>query len=66
MQAIEWDGTAEVLIRDLSTLAVARQDPEYIEHLAPEEEFLFDTRPGGMAVTMGTVEVYLRDGKVLE
>jgi hypothetical protein len=47
MQVIEWDGTAEVLIRDLSTLAVARQDPEYIEHLAPEEEFLFDSDLGG-------------------
>ncbi|KAF8242228.1 hypothetical protein K440DRAFT_664883 [Wilcoxina mikolae CBS 423.85] len=66
MQVIEWDGTAEVLVRDISTFAVALQDPEYIEHLAPEEEFLFDKRPGGMAVTIGTVDVYLRDGKVLD
>ncbi|KAF8545114.1 hypothetical protein BDD12DRAFT_906013 [Trichophaea hybrida] len=65
IQVIEWDCTAEVLVRHISTFAVVLQDPEYIEHLAPEEQFLFDKRPGGMAVAIGTVEVYLKDGKVL-
>ena len=62
----EWDGMAEVLVRDLEGYKKALGDPEYLGELKAEEEFLFDGGAEGMAVTVGYEVVFLEGGEALE
>jgi hypothetical protein len=61
----DWDGWAEMIAPDPGIFVRARTDDEYKNKIKEEEEYLFDSSPGGMEVAMGTVEVHLKDGEIV-
>ncbi|KAM0259619.1 hypothetical protein ACHAQJ_003198 [Trichoderma viride] len=58
-----FDGYVEFMVRSPEDLFKATQDPEYPVKMQPDEEFMFEH--GKMQVTVGWVEVYVQDGKVV-
>lgn len=61
---VDWDGWAEMIAPDPGIFVRARAENEY-KNKIKEEEYLFGSSPGGMEVAMGTVEVHLKDEKIV-
>lgn len=51
------------MVRSADDLRKATQDPEYPVIVQPDQEFMFEH--GSMQVTVGWVETYVEDGKVV-
>lgn len=51
------------MVRSVDDLIKATQDPEYPEKMQPDEGYMFEH--GAMQLTVGWVETYVQDGKVV-
>lgn len=58
-----FDGYVEFMVHSPEDLWKATSDPEYPVKMQPDEQYMFDH--GKMQVTVGWVEVYVQDGKVV-
>lgn len=58
-----YDAYVEFMVRNVDDLMKATQDPEYPIKLQPDEAFMFEH--GKMELTVGWVETYVQDGKVV-
>lgn len=63
MALATYDGFVELLMHDLEDFKRARQDPFYIEKVAPDEAKMAD--PAKTQIIVGWEECYVLDGKVL-
>jgi hypothetical protein len=58
-----YDAHVEFMVRNVDDLLKATQDPEYPIKMQPDEAFMFEH--GKMELTVGWVETYVQDGKVV-
>ncbi|KAL6872026.1 EthD domain-containing protein [Trichoderma novae-zelandiae] len=58
-----FDAYIEFMVRSVEDLWRATADPEYPVKMQPDEEYMFEQ--GTMQVTVGWVEAYVQDGKVV-
>ncbi|KAM6484625.1 EthD domain-containing protein [Trichoderma sp. SZMC 28011] len=58
-----FDGYVEFFVNNPEDLWKATSDPEYPVKMHPDEQYMFDSSK--MQVTIGWVEVYIQDGKVV-
>ncbi|KAL6898858.1 hypothetical protein GGI43DRAFT_407128 [Trichoderma evansii] len=58
-----FDAYVEFTVRNVEDLMAATQDPEYPVKMQPDESFMFEQ--GKMQITVGWVETYVQDGKVV-
>ena len=58
-----FDAHVEFMVRSVDDLLKATQDPEYPVKMQPDEAFMFEH--GKMQLTVGWVETYVEDGKVI-
>jgi hypothetical protein len=52
-----------MMVRSVDDLLKATQDPEYAAKMQPDEAYMFEH--GSMELTVGWVETYVQDGKVV-
>ncbi|KAH8811069.1 EthD domain-containing protein [Xylogone sp. PMI_703] len=59
----EFDAHVEFMVHSVDDLLNALQDPEYPLKMQPDEGYMFER--GSMVITLGYVETYVQDGKVV-